>query len=66
MMQSDDPIPPSEVDAARELAATISEFRREFMDKTRQDFERELAQVVEDGFDPGRGRGRGPAWADGG
>ncbi len=64
-MMAADP-PPRPEDAARELAATISEFRREFMDKTRQDFERELAKVVEDGFDPARGRGRGPRWADGG
>lgn len=65
MMPAETP-PQSPEDAARELATTISEFRREFMDKAKQDFERELAQVVEDGFDPARGRGRGPRWADGG
>lgn len=66
MMASEPPTEDPEVVAARELAQTISDFRREFMDKTRQDFQRELEQVVEEGFDPTRGRGRGPRWADGG
>lgn len=66
MMPADEPSVTSELEALRKLAATISEFRKEYMDKARQDFERELAQVVEDGFDPARGRGRGPRWADGG
>lgn len=65
MMPNEPPTDP-EVQAARELAETISAFRKEFMDKTRQDFNRELQQVVDDGFDPARGRGRGPRWADGG
>jgi hypothetical protein len=66
MMASEPPFEGPEVIAARELAKTIADFRKEFMDKTHQDFERELEQMVEDGFDPARGRGRGPRWADGG
>jgi hypothetical protein len=65
MMPSEPPTDP-EVKAARELAETIANFRREFMDKTHQDFNRELQEAVDEGFDPARGRGRGPRWADGG
>lgn len=52
--------------AAREIATLISEFRQEVMDKVRTDIEKELDEVIESGFDPARGRGRGPIWADGG
>ena len=48
-----------------EIVAAIQDFRAEACDKTRQDIERELAEIEADGFDPARGRGRGPWWADG-
>lgn len=50
----------------REIGAMISEFRAEVMDKIRTDVEADLAKMEEEGFDPARGRGRGPRWADGG
>jgi hypothetical protein len=56
----------TELAAAREIADMISDFREEVMDKVRTDIEKEVAEVEASGFDPARGRGRGPLWADGG
>ena len=56
----------TQTEAAREIAKLISEFRQEVMDRFRTDAERELAAIEAEGFDPARGRGRGPRWADGG
>ena len=53
-------------ETARIVAEMISDFRLEFMGRIREDFESELAEIEKQGFDPGRGRGRGPKWADGG
>lgn len=55
-----------ETQAAREVADMISDFRLEFIDRIRESIEAEVAQVVADGFDPARGRGRGALWAEGG
>ncbi len=69
MMTQNDPealAPNEELEAARELAKMISDFRSEFMDKTRQEIEDELLKIEAEGYDPTRGRGRGPRWADGG
>lgn len=55
-----------EVKAAREVGRMISEFRQEFMDSIRKAIEDEAQKVVDDGFDPARGSGRGPKWAEGG
>ena len=51
--------------AAREIAKVIQEFRQEFFDRVRSEFEAEVQKVEDEGFDPARGRGRGPKWADG-
>jgi len=53
-------------EAAQEIGRMISEFRLEFMDRIRESIEEEADRVVEEGFDPARGRGRGPLWAQGG
>lgn len=62
MMQSDN----TATEAAREVAKLIADFRKEVMEKFRTDAERELEAMEAEGFDPARGRGRGPRWADGG
>lgn len=46
----------------RGVAKVIEDFRAEFFDKIRTDTENELAQLEADGYDPARGRGRGPHW----
>jgi hypothetical protein len=56
----------TELEAAREIGKLISDFRVEVADKIRQDFEKEAHEMEEAGYDPARGRGRGPFWADGG
>ena len=53
-------------EAAKEIGRMISEFRQEFMDSVRKGFEDEVRKMEEEGFDPARGRGRGPLWAEGG
>lgn len=50
----------------RSIAKEISNFRREFMEQLFQGIVDERDEVVDSGFDPCRGRGRGPMWADGG
>jgi hypothetical protein len=55
-----------QLEATRVIGRMISEFREEFMDRIRQTIEDEADQVVADGFDPARGSGRGPMWAEGG
>lgn len=57
---------PDPAETARVIAEMIYDFRLEFMDRIRENFENELAQIEKEGFDPARGRGRGPKWADGG
>lgn len=49
-------------EAARALAELIADFRAEVYDSVRKGVENELAQLEADGFDPARGRGRGPHW----
>jgi hypothetical protein len=58
---------PSEaaVEAARQVADMISEFRQEVIDQVRNAIEKEASEVESSGFDPARGRGRGPRWATG-
>ncbi len=58
-------LPEDDEKAARNIAKAIQDFRDEFWKKTCADIEKELAEVEASGFDPARGRGRGPAWADG-
>lgn len=65
MMDTADPTE-ADTEAIREIARLITDFRKEFMAKFRTDAERELVAIEAEGFDPARGRGRGPRWADGG
>jgi hypothetical protein len=58
--------PRDQTEAANEVAKLISEFRAEVMEKYRTEFEREIAAIEAEGFDPALGRGRGPRWANGG
>ena len=51
--------------AVHEIARHIAEFRAEFADRLRRDVLDELATIEASGYDPARGRGRGPWWADG-
>jgi len=51
--------------AARQVADLISEFRQEVIDRVRNAIEKEVSEVESSGFDPDRGRGRGPKWVDG-
>jgi len=53
-------------EAAKEIGRMISEFRQEFMDRIRTGIEAEVVEMEAEGFDPARGRGRGPLWAEGG
>lgn len=55
----------NDFDAARQVADLISEFRKEVADRVREAIEKEAAEVESSGFDPARGRGRGPRWLDG-
>lgn len=66
MMAEEESADTDDVKAAREIARMISEYRQEVMDRFRQDVEDEADEVVRSGFDPARGRGRGPMWAEGG
>ena len=52
-------------EAARHIAEMISEFRQEVADRIRESIEKEATEVESSGFDPARGRGRGPRWLDG-
>lgn len=54
-----------ELEAAREIAAQISAFRREFWEKFSAEIESEVKAMESSGFDPTKGRGRGPFWAEG-
>ena len=56
---------PDPVDVARQVADLISEFRQEVIDQVRNAIEKEASEVESSGFDPARGRGRGPKWVDG-
>jgi len=51
--------------ALQEIAEAISDFRREFWQSLEKAITDEVADLDQKGFDPTRGRGRGPKWADG-
>jgi hypothetical protein len=55
----------TEIEAARQFAELIASFRKEVADQIRESVEREVSEVESSGFDPARGRGRGPRWFDG-
>jgi len=52
-------------EVAREIAEEIAKFRSEFWDKLCVDIDDELHEMETSGYDPARGSGRGPKWAEG-
>lgn len=52
-------------EALRELADELQRYRREWADSLREGIEAEATAMEAEGYDPARGRGRGPKWADG-
>lgn len=52
-------------DVARIIAEMISEFRAEWLESLGNGVVTERDEVVGSGYDPARGSGRGPWWADG-
>ena len=55
----------SEEKALRAAIEEIGRYRREWADRLRQEIEAEVAELEAAGFDPTRGRGRGPKWMEG-
>lgn len=51
--------------AARKIAKVIQDFRDEVNERFQKDFLDDLDKMDAEGFDPTRGRGRGPKWANG-
>jgi hypothetical protein len=51
-------------DPLREIAASIQRYRQEWADRVRGEIEADVAKMEREGFDPGKGRGRGPWWAN--
>jgi len=51
--------------SARAIAEEISAFRREWIDSAAGDILDEMEDLEKEGFDPARGRGRGPSWMNG-
>jgi hypothetical protein len=52
-------------EALREIAKAMSEYRKEFFESLDREVEADMVKIEAEGFDPARGRGRGPKWADG-
>ena len=49
----------------RKAADELSKLRDEARDRIRESVLDEVSEMEKKGFDPGKGRGRGPWWADG-
>jgi hypothetical protein len=52
-------------EALRQAAQEIQGYRQEWADAIRSGIEADAAAMEAEGYDPARGRGRGPKWADG-
>ncbi len=50
----------------REIAEMIATFRQDYLNGLRDGVIAEANEVADSDFDPSRGSGRGPWWADGG
>lgn len=55
----------ADTEAARVIAEMISDFRAEWLESLGNALVKECDEVVESGYDPARGSGRGPWWAEG-
>lgn len=53
------------VAVTRMIAEEIAKFRREFWDSLCTALDEEIDEMESSGFDPARGQGRGPKWAEG-
>lgn len=51
--------------ALHKIGEEIRRYRDEWLDSIREQIETDVVKMESDGFDPARGRGRGPKWADG-
>lgn len=49
----------------RKIGRAISEYRQEFLQRLTDSLDDEIEEMDRKDFDPARGRGRGPRWADG-
>lgn len=49
----------------RQFSRSLRELQRDWADAVRQGIEADVAKMEAEHFDPARGRGRGPKWADG-
>ena len=56
----------AEEQALRAAVDEIRRYRAEWADHMRQEIESDVRKMEAEGFDPARGRGRGPKWAEGG
>ncbi len=55
---------PKDEEALRAIGQVLSQYRRAFLDSLRAGIESDVQKVEAEGFDPARGRGRGPRWAE--
>ena len=63
MMDDEKQKKPEEI--IRETLGMITEHRKDVMDRVRNEILAEVKQMEKKGFDPARGRGRGPWWVEG-
>ncbi len=52
-------------DVTRIIAEMISDYREECLNAMQSRIVNECDEIVESGYDPAKGSGRGPLWADG-
>jgi hypothetical protein len=55
-----------DMESLHAIAQEIADYRREYLEGMYNEITSECDEVVESGYDPARGNGRGPWWADGG
>jgi len=56
----------SEPSPIKEIAEMISKFRRDYLQGLFDDVAQEADEVAKSEYDPAKGTGRGPWWANGG
>ena len=55
----------ADMQATREIAEEIANFRKECVDEMYNSIVKECDEIVDSGYDLARGSGRGPWWAAG-
>jgi hypothetical protein len=53
-----------DIKALRAIGDSLREYREDFVASLHERIELEVRKVEAEGFDPARGRGRGPWWAE--